>query len=51
MKEQLIKDLASGITGFLTHLKPQKAIKGWTPATARKKPLDKYHLFKRTKGM
>ncbi|MHA2125463.1 MAG: DinB family protein [Promethearchaeota archaeon] len=43
MKEQLIKDLSSGLTGALTHLKPMKAVEGLTPTTARKKPSNKYH--------
>ena len=43
MREQLIKDLSSGIKGFLTHLEPMKAVEGLTPTTARKKPSNKYH--------
>ena len=43
MREQLIKDLSSGINGFLTHLEPKKAVKGLTPTIARKKPSNKYH--------
>jgi len=43
MREQLIKDLSSGINGFLTHLEPMKAVEGLTPTIARKKPSNKYH--------
>ena len=43
MKEQLMKDLSSGLTGNLTHLKPMKEVEGLTPDTARKKPSNKYH--------
>ena len=43
MREQLIKDLSSGIKGFLTHLEPMKAVEGLSPTTARKKPSNKYH--------
>ncbi len=43
MREQLIKDLSSGINGFLTHLEPKKAVEGLTPTIARKKPSNKYH--------
>jgi len=43
MRERLIKDLSSGINGFLTHLEPMKAVEGLTPTTARKKPSNKYH--------
>jgi len=43
MREQLIKDLSSGINGFLTHLEPMKAVEGLTPTSARKKPSNKYH--------
>lgn len=43
MRERLIKDLSSGINGFLTHLEPMKAVEGLTPTTARKKLSSKYH--------
>ncbi|MFX1344422.1 MAG: DinB family protein [Promethearchaeota archaeon] len=43
MSDQLIKDLSSGINGFLTHLEPMKAVEGLAPLNARKKPLNKYH--------
>ena len=43
MSEQYIKDLASGIKGFLTHLEPMKALEDLTPIAARKKPSDRYH--------
>ena len=43
MIEQFIKDLSSGINGFLTHLEPMKAVDGLTPDIARKRPSNKYH--------
>lgn len=43
MSEQFIKDLSSGLTGYLTHLAPMKAVEGLTPTNARKKPSGKYH--------
>ena len=43
MREQLTKDLSSGINGFLTHLEPMRAVEGLTPISARKKPSNKYH--------
>jgi uncharacterized damage-inducible protein DinB len=43
LSEQFIKDLSSGIRGFLTHLEPMKAVEGLTPTAARMKPSDKYH--------
>ena len=43
MSKQFIKDLSSGINGFLTHLEPMKAVEGLSPNTARRKPSNKYH--------
>ena len=43
MNDQFIKDLSSGINGFLTHLEPMKAVEGLAPSTARKNPSNKYH--------
>ncbi|MFW9866928.1 MAG: DinB family protein [Candidatus Thorarchaeota archaeon] len=43
MKEQLKRDLSSGLYGTLTHLHPKKAVDGLTPSMARKRPSSKYH--------
>ncbi|MFW9875457.1 MAG: DinB family protein [Candidatus Thorarchaeota archaeon] len=43
MEKQLIKDLASGLIGELTHLHPKRAVEGLTPAIARKKPTNLDH--------
>ncbi|MFX1323559.1 MAG: DinB family protein [Promethearchaeota archaeon] len=43
MEKQLLKDISSGIIGELTHLHPKKAVKGLTPAVARKKPKNLDH--------
>jgi hypothetical protein len=43
MENQLLKDLSSGLLGELTHLHPKKALKGLTPAIARKKPKNLDH--------
>ncbi|MFX1478519.1 MAG: DinB family protein [Promethearchaeota archaeon] len=43
MKEQLKRDLSSGLYGALTHSHPKKAVDGLTPFIARKRPSNKYH--------
>ena len=43
MENQILNDLSSGLVGELTHLHPKKAVKGLTPAIARKKPTNLDH--------
>ncbi|MFW9820717.1 MAG: DinB family protein [Candidatus Thorarchaeota archaeon] len=43
MENQIVSDLSSGLVGELTHLHPKKAVKGLTPAIARKKPTNLEH--------
>ena len=43
MEKEILKDLASGLVGELTHLHPKKAVKGLTPEIARKKPTNLDH--------
>ncbi|MFX1283399.1 MAG: DinB family protein [Promethearchaeota archaeon] len=43
MNDTLVKVIINGLHGENTHLKPQKAMEGLTPASARNKPDKEFH--------